>query len=185
MKEINFKESSNEEKPKEPSMVNKVDEIYSALKDVKKKKIRIPRKAKVKKSKIKKGYIGVIKIDENGHITGEKQKVRGGCFSTDKGTQYHAHDGREVLFWEGKYPVIIQPVWRKNPINVRDLVTEIEKDGKKLFVSNETYGQQYIKARMLADVIKVKNKGGFSALFWLIGLAIAGYLVYAFLTGGI
>jgi len=161
-----------DDKPEKLSMVNKVDEIYDALKDIKKKKIKLPRRAKVNKRKLKKGFVGVIYIDENGNIWGEKEKVDGGCMKEKKAIRYHATDGREILFWDGKFPVVIQPTWKKNPLNVRN---DIE--------NNQTYGQKYIMARMLADVIKIKNKGGFSIAI-IIALIVGGYILYTMFTGG-
>ena len=78
---------------------------------------------------------------------------------------------QRILFWEGKYPVVIQQTWKKNPINLRE-------DTK-----NEVYGQKYIQARMLADIIKVKNKAS-GSLLWIIGLIVGGYLLYTLFTGG-
>lgn len=183
MEEITFEKTEKAEQYKEPSMMKKVDEIYDALKDVKKKQIKIPRKARTKKGKLKKGYMGVIYIDENGVITGQKEKVEGGVFREKKAIRYHSTDGSEILFWLGKFPVIIQPTWRANPLNVRKIATKIEKDEKTEYLVNETYGQKYIMARMLADVIKVKTKGG-KAILWILGIGILGYLAYTLFTGG-
>ena len=151
----------------------KVDEMYDAWKDKKKKKIKIPRKAKVGRAKIKKGYIGVLRIDENGNISGYRTKIEGSCYNSSKHT-YHATDGSEILKWEGKYPVLIQPTWKKNPLLI----------SKEAGAINETYGQKYIKAKMLGDVIKVKKNSGFG-IAWIIGLAIAGYVIYSIFKGGI
>lgn len=144
----------------------KVDELYNAAKIGKIKKLKLHPKSKVKKAKIKKGWIGIIKIDENGNMTGEKQKIEGSTFKTKDGI-YHASDGREILFWNGKFPVIIQPSWKENPLKIRN-----EED------KNETYGQAYIKARMLSDTIKVKKGGG--SFIWIIVIAVAAYLVAHF-----
>ena len=192
MEEVNFDKIDDtnnkqneleEESPKEPSMKEKVDVIYDALKDAKKKKIKIPRKAKVRRGKLKKGFIGVIYIDENGNIKGEKVKVEGGCFRDTKAIRYHAIDGSEVLFWEGKFPVVIQPTWKKNPLNVRKILTRrVKKDGEEEFIYNETHGQKYIMARMLADVIKIKKKGGLSIAI-LIALIVGGYILYTIFAG--
>lgn len=161
------------ERPNEPSMAQKVNEIYSVLKDSNKKQIKMPRKAKIKGMRNKKGWKGVIYIDENGTIRGEKEKLDDSVFREKRSIRYHATDGSETLFWEGKYPVILQPTWRKNPINIR----------KEFGEKNQTYGQKYIMARMLADVIKIKSKG--AGLLWIIGLAIGGYLLYSMFTGGV
>lgn len=154
----------------------KIDDIYNTFAKVekeeeKKKKIKLSRKAKVRKRKIKKGWMGVLVIDENGNIHGEKQKVAGFSYNTKDGL-YHASDGREILFWEGKFPVILQPTWKNNPILIR-------KDNDK----NETYGQPYIKAKMLADLIKVKSGGG-KIIIWILIIGALGYGAYYLLTKG-
>ena len=134
--------------------------------------IKVPRKAKVSKSKIKKGFVGLIRIDENGNISGEKVKIADRTIKLKDGT-YHATNGEEVLFWDGKFPVIIQPSWKSNPLKVKRGEDEV----------NETYGQKYIMARMLGDTIKVKAKGALPLLY-IVGAAIAGYVIYSLFTGG-
>jgi len=156
----------------EPNMKEMMEEMYYNMQESSKKKIKIPRKAKVSKGQMKKGWIGTIYIDENGNIRGDKTKLSGNVTREKKDIKYHATTGEEILMWEGKYPVTLQPTWRVNPINV-----------KKIDDKNETYGQQYIMARMLADVIKIKKGGGMSILL-LVGLAVAGYIGYTFITGG-
>lgn len=154
-----------EQKP----MLTQVNEIHEALSDAKKKRIKIPRKAKVRKGKMKKGYVGVIYVDENGNLKGDKAKIQDSSFREKKGP-YHATDGREILYWEGKFPVIIQPKWKNNPVNLR-------KDSK-----NETYGQPYLMARMLGDVIKVKNRGG-GMIIWIILGIVGAYIASQYLGG--
>ena len=153
------------------SMKEKVDMIFNQIYQEKKKKIKLPRKTKIKKRKIKKGWIGILRIDENGNICGEKQKIIDSAIKLKGGT-YHASDGREILFLEGKYPVILQPTWKSNPLQIR---SQNER--------NETYGQKYIMARMLGDTIKVKAQGA-KAILWIIGIAVAGYIAYMLFTGG-
>ncbi|MFW6129620.1 MAG: hypothetical protein ACOC56_00460 [Atribacterota bacterium] len=156
------------------SLKEKVDELYKEKKEGESKKMKLPRKAKVSKGKLKKGWIGVLKIDENGNLTGEKHRILGSCFNS-KENYYYATDGREVLFWDGKFPVVIQPSWKINPLQVR------KEEGE----TNETYGQPYIKARLMADVIKIKSSKGAMPLIWLVGLIVGGYILYSILTGGI
>jgi len=164
----------------------KIDKLFDKLDErnpEKIKNIKIPRKAKIKKRKLKKGWVGILKIDENGNITGERQKVIDGTIKTNDGT-YHSTDGREILHWEGKYPVIIQPNWRKNPLNVRQIATKVkDKDGNVKYVLHETHGQKLIMARMITDTIKIKKEGA-KALIWIIGVAVAGYILYSLITGG-
>ena len=137
---------------------------------IKTRKIKIPRKAKVRKGKIKKGWIGVIVIDENGNLSGQKQKVEDSVVRL-KDKTYHAIDGSEVGLWEGKFPVMIQQTWKENPISVK------RGDDK-----NETYDQKYIMARMLGDTIKLKAQGAMGLLY-VIGFCIAAYIGYMALTG--
>ena len=56
-------------------LAQRLNQLESQKRIIKTKDMKIIRKAKVKKRKIKKGWIGVLKIDENGNISGEKQKV--------------------------------------------------------------------------------------------------------------
>ena len=133
-------------------------------------KIKIPRKAKVRKGKIKKGWIGIITIDENGNLTGQKQKVEDSTVRL-KDKTYHAIDGSEIGLWEGKFPVMIQQTWRKNPMRIKRGDDE-----------NETYGQKYIMARMLGDTIKVKAQGAMG-LIVIVGILAACYFGYMALTG--
>ncbi len=160
------------EKKQELPMNAKVNEIYEALKDVRTKKLKLPRKARVKKRKMKKGWVGVLWIDENKNIRGDKIKIEGSCFNEKSGT-YHATTGEEIFWWEGKMPVLIQPKWRRNPLSVKKDIAE----------KNETYGDKYVIARMLADVIKVKAKGGSIIIWLLIGGAVLFGINY-FMKGG-
>ncbi len=133
-------------------------------------KMRIPRKARVRKRHLKRGYIGILRIDENKNITGEKQRISGSAYTTSDGIT-HALNLDDIVWWEGRFPIIWQPSWRNNPVN---FLKGLEK--------NETHGQPYIKAKMLADVIKVKAKGG-SIVIWFV---VAGVALFAinYLTGG-
>lgn len=139
---------------------------------VKTKKIKVPRKAKVKGRKIKQGYIGILKLDENRNLSAEKQKVGGNVYMDNKGI-YHATDGSEIVFWEGRYPMVIQPSWKNNPLRFDP------KNDK-----NETYGQPYIKAKMLADTIKVKTKANGSIILWIVLAGAALFAINYFLGGG-
>ena len=156
----------------EISLKQKVDILFNQLEgqnNRKWKKLKLPRKAKVSKGKIKKGWIGVLKIDENGNISGEKTKLEDSTHRLKEGT-YHATDGREILFWQGKFPVIVQETTKVNPTYF----------GKG---SNETYGQKYIMARMLKDAIKIKNKAS-NWIVWIIIAIIVLVAINYFMKGG-
>jgi hypothetical protein len=144
-----------------------VNELKELVGKGKVRKLKLSR-AKVKRGRLKKGWIGVLKIDENGNMSGTKTRIEGSAFNLGKGlndANYHATDGREVLFWNGKFPVLIQPTWKLNPLKIR----------KESETENETYGQPYIQAKMLKDVIKVKKGGGKGLL--IIGVVAVGLFV--------
>lgn len=167
------------EQKEQKSLKEKVDTSYEIADKIKKglikrKDLKLPKKGKVSKSKIKKGYIGIAKIQNNRNISFEKQLLRDHCFVTSDGT-YHSTNGNEILFWNGKYPIVFQPTWKLNPISFKE-----EEDEK-----NETYGQKYVMAKMMKDAIKQKNKGNFGGIAWIIGIAIAAYIGYSLITGGI
>lgn len=163
------------EENSEIPLKEKIDTIFKAMtnetkKKVKIKKIKVPRKAKVKKGKLRKGWVGVIRIDENMSMRGERQKVEGSIFKTRDGT-YHATNGSEVVFWQGKYPVVFQPTWKNNPLN-------FTKD------DNETYGQKYIMTRMLKDATLGKKNIGGNWLLWVLLAGVAIFVINKLATGG-
>jgi hypothetical protein len=154
------------------SLKNKIDTIFNQIsenngKPIKTRQMKIPRRAKVRRGRIKKRWVGIIKISENGNISGEKSKIEGGAFTLKKEGSYHATDGREIRYWNGKFPVLFQPTWRLNPINFSE----------ELSMNNETYGQKYIMAKMLKNTIKSKGKGFGSIIIWIIVAVGAFFLV--------
>jgi len=162
MEEAKIIETNIEENIPEKSMKDMVSEIHKALEDSKTKKVKLPRKARVKKRKLRKGWVGALIIDENKNIHGEKVKIEGSCFNEKNGL-YHTADGKDIFWFDGKFPIILQPSWRRSPIRLG--TTELTEE-------NNTKSQTYIKARMLADVIKVKSKGGSIILWLVIGAAV-------------
>ncbi len=157
----NNEEKKEEDIKKPKSLIEQVEDLkkfkeQTQRENLTKRKMRIPRKAKVRRGKLKKGWIGIIKIDENRNLSGEKQRIDSSAFMSSDGT-YHSTNGDELLFFEGKYPVLLQPSWKKNPL-------KINPEGEK----NETYGQKYLKAKMLQDTIKVKPKAGGNIIIWII-----------------
>lgn len=158
------------------TLKQKVDLLFSQKEEEnqpKKKTLKLIRKAKVRKGKLKKSWVGILKIDENRNISGEKQQVEGATYRLNNGT-YHTLKGDEIFFWQGKFPVVIQPTWRDNPLS-------FTHEG---LVKNETHGQKYLMARMMADTIKVKSRGGGIIVWIVIGIAVLVGINY-FMNGGI
>jgi len=145
-----------EEKP----LNERVIDLEKIAKSGKVKELRIPSKAKVRGAKLKKGWIGVLRISENGNIEPTKEQIKGSVFRCKDGTStgtYHTTDGREVLFWKGRFPVIVQEDKKVNPKNFKF------NEG-----DNQTYGQEKIIATMLKDAITLKKKGGGGIVIFLV-----------------
>ena len=162
-----------ENKDNKKPMIQELAELRDLKESpIKRRKIKIPGKAKVRKGKLKKGWIGIIKIDENGNISGEKQKLEDSTIRL-KDKTYHSVGGDEIGMWNGKYPVTILKTWKKNPIKVK------REEGEK----NETHGQKYIMARMLGETIKVKAAAGAKAFLYIILAGAIAYGAYMLFTG--
>lgn len=159
------------EEKRELSLNDKINILFQEKIEadpIKTKKLKLPRKARVKKGKIKKNYLGILKIDENGNISGEKVQIEDSSYRLKEGS-YHATNGEEILLWEGKFPVVVQSVKKVNPINFYT-------------GGNEIYGQKYIMARMLKDAIKMKNKAG-NIILWVVLIAGGLFAANYFLGG--
>lgn len=159
------------ETTQEMPLKEKIDLLFNKVNEgnIKKKDMKILRKAKVNGRKQKKGWMGILKIDENMNISGERQQIDDSTIKLSDGT-YHAVNGEELLMWNGKFPVLIQPTWRLNPL-------KIKKENKE----NQTYGQKYVMARMLKDAIIAKSKVKGNVLIWiLVAGAVAFGIKYFF-----
>jgi hypothetical protein len=151
----------------EKSLTDKVNEIYGAFNEMDKKKIkkfRLPRRGKVSKRQVRKGYATIVRIDDNRNVDFEKRPIEDTTYRLKAG-DYHTTNEEDIFTYKGK-PLIFQPVKKLNPYN--PLVGE-----------NETYGQKYVMARMLGDAIKLvgKKKGG--AFLWIIlGIVVIGAIYF-------
>ena len=159
-----------EETTKPKPLAEMVRELYEDKHSQKKKKFRLPRKGKVSKGKIKKGFMTIMRIDDNGNVAFEKQRIKDATYQLSTG-DYHTSNKEDILSYKGK-PFVIQPTKKINPYNPNTAKTIDEKVVGPLEGENETYGQKYIRARMLADTIKVKGKGGSIIIWLLIGGAV-------------
>lgn len=156
------------EENKELSLKEKLDYLMEENGKVRTKRFRLPRKGKLNRSKIKKGYTTILRIDDNGNVDFEKQKIEDSTYRLST-KEYHVTDKKDILSYKGK-PFIIQPTRKLNPYNPLD-------------GTNETYGQKYIMSRMLGDAIKIKVGGAKGIIYIVLGL-IGAYVVYMLFTGG-
>ena len=151
----------------EKSLTDKVNEIYGAFNEMDKKKIkkfRMPRRGKVSKRQVRKGYTTIVRIDDNRNVDFEKRPIEDTTYRLKAG-DYHVTNEEDIFTYKGN-PLIFQPVKKLNPYN-------------PLRGENETYGQKYVMARMLGDAIKLvgKKKGG--AFLWIIlGVIVIGAIYF-------
>ena len=155
-------------------LAKKVDLILKNQEEIKQKelskekKFRLPMKAKVNKTKLKKSYATVQVIDENKNVHFTRKQIVDGTIRLDD--TYHAVDDLDILIYKGK-PLIIQPKHRANPWN-------------PINATKETYGHKYIMAKMKSDVIKATGKK-FNPMVILIVIAVIIAVYYFFSQGGI
>lgn len=133
----------------------------------KEKKFKLPWKAKLGKNKLKKGWIIVMTFKDNRNVDFERQPVEDSTYKIKDGT-IHTTEDKDVFFYKGK-PIVLQPTKRLNPHN-------------PLSGENQTYGQKYVMAKMLAEVIKKSKKISGMLIFIIIAGLIAAY--YFFTRGG-
>ena len=147
-------------------ITERLNELEEKVNKNKGRRLRM-RKMKVSKSRLKKGWIGVLRIGENRNATPEKCQIEDSTYRTSDGT-YHSLDGEEILFLSGRTrtPFVIQPEIKLNPMN---LIT-----GK-----NETRGQKMVQARILKDTIKIKKPAS-KGIFVVIIIIVVGFILGKF-----
>jgi hypothetical protein len=178
-------EEKKEETPtEEKSMKQKIDEVHSLLapqleqkgKQKKPKKFKLPSKGKVSKAKIKKGWTGIMMINENKEISFEKQPIINSTLKT-KDENYHALNSDAILTYKGK-PMIIQVSTKLNPWQPNQKTIMVDDTGKEVEAPvNQVYGQKHVMARMMTDEIKGKKRGGGGMLLIIGAVLVGGYLL--------
>jgi len=153
------------------SIRDELKELKEAISDskVEKKKVknfRMPFKAMVGNSKLKKGYITVAVIEDNMNIDFRKEPIIDGTIRLDD--TYHAVEEFDIFNYRGK-PFVFQTKNKLNPYN-------------PLRGQHETYGQKYVMARMEGERIVSKKSMGWGISIGI--LIIIGVIVYALWTGG-
>jgi len=159
------------------NLKEQVEEMRQTLKKMngdkskkKKKKFKLPRKARVKKKAMKQGYVTVCVIKDNKSINFEKVPLDGGTYKLeDENLTYHLADAEDIYFYNGN-PVIFQPKRKENPTNPIKMI-----EGE-----DETYAHEQIMDRMTGDAVKKRsNKGGDMGKWIVIGVIalIAIYLI--------
>jgi len=157
-------------------------EISKELKDLKSEKeekvkpFKLPFGKKVSKSQLKKNYVLVIKVNENGNPEWRKEQIKEQTVMID-GVPRIATP--EYIIPYKKTPVMVIPSWSVEPINWK------RHHEESLFNNTNTAGYQLLLNRMkLSGVegMKPKMKGWIA---WVLGAIVLGVIVYALFTGAI
>ena len=136
-------------------------------KEKKPKEFKIPFKAKVSKPRIRKNYVTVITVNENGGLDFIREQITDQSIMIDKVPRIATAD--VVCQYKGK-PVIIQPLWSVKPFSRTDHYHETE-----LQMLN-TKGYKVLMDRMKKEALQAKK----AISWWLIigGLLLLGVVVY-------
>lgn len=166
----------------EKTLREEVHEIHNKVfpaneKGKKTKELKINR-LKVSKSKAKKDWVGILRVNENSEISIEKVQIKDSTTKL-KDDNYHAVSYQDILRYKGK-PVYIQVSTQLNPWSPTQK-TYWEVDGKTVEAPiNQVYGQKNVMARMLTDEIKGKKKG-MGGILVIGGVLLGIYLIAHFL----
>ena len=157
----------SEEKGLTERMKDLEENIKLMLSTTKNKKFRMLTKGLIGRARLRKGYIIVVTINDNGAVVFDKQPIIDGTVKL--GDTFHAVSKEDILTYKNK-PLIILAKKSLNPIN-------------PLNEDNETYGQKYVMARMINEAIKEKKKLG-AIGWWILGIGAIGFIAYQFLGKG-
>ncbi len=143
----------------------RLENIEKILSTEKKKKFRLPVKARVGNRKMKDGYATIIVIKENKNVDFVRERIVDGTIKL--GDTIHAIAPQDVFFYKGK-PIMIQFESKLNPYNPMN-------------DKHETYGQKYVMAKMMEGKVAFKKKMGLGISIGLI--IIAGIVIYSLVAG--
>ena len=155
----------------EKSIKDEVRELKDIINDTrvekaKPKPFRMPFKARVGLSKLRKGFVIIAVINDNMNVDFRKEPIIDGTIKIDD--TYHAVEEFDIFSYKGK-PFIFQTKSKMNPYN-------------PLLGTHETYGQKYIMARMEGERIAMKKSIGWGVSIGVV--IIVGVVIYALMTGG-
>lgn len=144
-------------------------------KEKKKKLFRLPSKARVNKSDLKKGFVTILYIKNNRHGEFIKLPIDESTTMVNGIPRIASTD--DIIFIDDKgktIPMIIQPEWRVNPIRPSE-------DYEKALTDDMTSeGFSVLINRMKKEAISTKKKMS----GWIIGVIIAVIGVAAFILLG-
>jgi hypothetical protein len=151
-------------------------ELKGGEKEKKPKAFRLPFGKKVGKGQLKKNYILVIKVNENGNPEWIKEPIVDQTVIVD-GIPRLATP--EYIIHYKKCPIMLLPSSSVEPINWRDMHKRSLSDG------SNAAGYRLLMNRMKLSTVEgtKKKMGGWVA--WILGIGVLGFIGYALFTGGI
>lgn len=150
------------------AMEKHIEEVKELLGSSNKKKFRLRTKGLLGKSKLKKGYVIVVTLNENGSVSFNKEPIVDSTIKIED--TFHVVNKENLLSYRNK-PLVILNKTKLQAFNPTD---------KEI---NETMGQKYILARMQNEAIKPKKGIGAMGGWILIILTVIGVLYYFFGKG--
>lgn len=154
--------------------IQDIKAMLTKKEEPKEKKFRLPFGKKVGKFQVKKNFVTIMKINENGNIDLQKRQIKEQTFIEDGIPRLGTPD--YVLRWKNN-PMIIIPSWSVKPYSPSEQYEKSLNDG------SNTKGYKILMAKMQSEVIKpTKQMGG--VVKWILGAGLLAIIGYAFLTGG-
>jgi hypothetical protein len=159
---------------------DKLDKIANMLSEKEKpKKFKLPFGARVSNGQAKKGYVGVLRINENGVISPSKELIKEQTIMVDDVPRLATPD--YVLRWKvgfKTFPVVILPSWSVKPFSPSEDFARSMNDG------SNTKGYKLILNRMKLSIVENAKKG-LGKLGWIFGAVVIGIIAYALISGGL
>lgn len=154
--------------------VAELKELLKKETEIKEKKFKFPFGKKVTKAQKKKGFVTVQTISENANVDFKKYKIENQTITHDLIPRL-ATAGHVLQY--NNNPLIILPEWSVKPISPLDLYISSLNDG------SNTKGYKILMDAMYRNKVTEKPKMG-GWVKWVVGLLLAGIIIYAIMTGG-
>ena len=140
----------------------------------KNRKFRLPFGKKTSVRQARSGYVTIMKINENGFIDFQKEKIEEQTIMIDGIPRLSTPD--YVLHWK-KNPLVIIPSWSVKPFSPNDSYEKTETEGMNV------KGYKILLDKMKKETVNPKKQMG--GLFkWIIGIGLVAIIAYAFVSGG-
>lgn len=148
--------------------------LYQQQQQKKQKKFKIPFGARVKPAQAKRGFVTVMKINENGFVDFKKEQIEEQTIMVDGVPRLATPD--YICHWK-KNPMVIQPSWSIKPFSPADSYEKSMTDNTNI------KGYKLLMNKMKLETISSKKTMG-KFLPWIIGIGIAAVIGYALISGG-